>query len=116
VTAGEVPTSWSAAVCTQCGERYQQAGRGNGGWFHFMVVAAHRRPDGRTRIAGHWRAGDWIEGAPLVLRARDGRRIAIVGAEMEPPLNSACEARGQRTLIVPELGPLEFSGCILAAR
>jgi hypothetical protein len=81
-----------------------------------MVIAAHRRPDGRTRITGHWRAGDWTEGAPLVLRTHDGRRVAIVGAEMEPPLNSACEARGQRTLIVPELSPLELSGCIYAAR
>jgi hypothetical protein len=116
VTAGDVPTAWPTVVCAQCGEPYQQTGRGNGGWFHFMVIAAHRRPDGRTRITGHWRAGDWIEGAPLVLRTCDGRRVAIVGAEMEPPLNSACEARGQRTLIASELNPIELSGCIHAAR
>jgi len=81
-----------------------------------MVVAAHRRADGRTQVVGHWRAGDWIEGAPLVLRTRDGHRVTIVGAEMEPPLNSACEARGQRTLIVPEHGPHGLTGCIHAAR
>ena len=45
-----------------------------------------------------------------------GRRVAIVGAEMEPPLNSACEARGQRALIVPEFSPLEAGGCMHAAR
>ena len=81
-----------------------------------MVVAVQRRPDGRIRITGHWRAGDWIDGAPLVLRTHDGRRVAIVGAEMEPPLNSACEARGQRALIVPEFSPLEANGCMHAAR
>ncbi|WP_354638414.1 hypothetical protein [Kitasatospora camelliae] len=80
------------------------------------MVATHRRPDGQAQLAGHWRAGDWIDGMPLVLRARDGRRVTIIGAEMEPPLNSACEARGQRRLTVPELGPLEPSGCIHAAR
>ena len=45
-----------------------------------------------------------------------GRRVAIVGAEMGPPLNSACEARGQRALIVPEFSPLEANGCMHAAR
>jgi len=81
-----------------------------------MVVSMQSRPDGRIRITGHWHEGDWIDGAPLVFRTHDGRRVAIVGAEMEPPLNSACEARGQRTLIVPELSPLEANGCIHAAR
>ena len=97
--------------------RVTEPGRDDGGWFHFMVVAVHRGPDGGpARIAGHWRAGDWVEGAPLVFRTRDGLRAVIVGAEMEPPLNSACEARGQRTLIVPEFAPLESNGCIHAAR
>lgn len=81
-----------------------------------MVVAVHSGPDGRTRIAGHWRAGDWIDGALLVFRTRDGLRAAMVEAEMEPPLNSACEARGQRTLIVPEFSPARSNGCIHAAR
>ena len=116
MTAGDVPAPGPIVVCAQCGEPYQQAGRGNGGWFHFMVVAAHRQPDGRTRLTGHWRAGDWMEGAPLVLRARDGHRAAIVGAEMEPPLNATCEARGQRALIVAEFSPPGSGGCIHAAR
>jgi hypothetical protein len=116
MTAGDVPVPGSTVVCAQCGEPYRQTGRDNGGWFHFMVVAAHRQPDGRTRITGHWRAGDWIEGASLVLRTRDGQRVTVTGAEMEPPLNRACEARGQRTLIVPEFSPLAPGGCIHAAR
>jgi hypothetical protein len=116
MTAGKEPSLSSTRVCARCGEPYQQAGRGNGGWFHFMVVAMYSRPDGRIQVTGHWRAGDWIDGAPLVLRTRDGRRAAIVGAEMEPPRNNACEARGQRTLIVPEFSPLASSGCIHAAR
>jgi hypothetical protein len=116
MTAGDVPVPGPTVVCAQCGEPYRQMGRGNGGWFHFMVVAAHPQPDGRTRIAGHWRAGDWIEGAPLVLRARDGHGVTVDGAEMEPPLNSACEARGQRTLIVSELSRLAPGGCLHAAR
>ncbi|MBY8882683.1 hypothetical protein [Actinacidiphila acidipaludis] len=95
---------------------YEQAGRGNGDWFHFMVVGTDRRPDSQTQLTGHWRAGDWIDGMSLVLRTRDGRRVAITGAEMEPPLNSASEARGQRRLVVPELGPLTSSGCLHAAR
>jgi hypothetical protein len=116
VTARGVPGSGSTVACARCGEPYQLTGRGNGGWFHFMVVAAQGLPDGRTRITGHWRAGDWTEGASLVLRTRDGRRVAIVGAEMEPPLNSACEVCGQRTLIVSDPGPLTLSGCIHTAR
>ena len=116
MTAADVPGPGPTVVCAQCGEPYQQTGRGNGGCFHFMVVAAHRQPDGRTRIAGHWRAGDWIAGAPLMLRTRDGHRVAVVGAEMEPPLNSACEIRGQRALIVPEFSPPEPGGCIHASR
>lgn len=116
MTAGDVPSPRSTVVCAQCRETYQQAGRGNGGWFHFMVVAVDRRPDGLIRITGHWRAGDWIDGAALEFRTRDGRRVSIVGAEMEPPLNSACEARGQRTLIMPEFSPPKSNGCIHAAR
>ncbi|MFD8423260.1 hypothetical protein [Streptomyces sp. NPDC059668] len=42
--------------------------------------------------------------------------MAITGAQMEPPLNSACEARGQRRLVAPELDLLPSSGCIHAAR
>lgn len=114
--AGDVPVSGPTVVCAQCAEPYQRAGRGNGGWFLFMVVAAYRQPDGRTRLTGHWRAGDWIEGAPLVLRTRDGHRATLVGAEMEPPLNATCEARGQRALIVPEFSPRGSGGCIHAAR
>lgn len=116
MTAGDVPSPRSTVACTRCGELYQQGGRGNGGWFHFMVVAMHRRPDGQTQLTGHWRAGDWIDGMSLVLHTRDGCRVTIIGAEMEPPLNSACEARGQRRLTVPELGPLESNDCIHAAR
>jgi hypothetical protein len=97
MTAGDVSVPGPIVVCAQRGEPYQQTGRGNGGWFHFMLVAAHRRPDGRIRITGHWHAGDWIAGAPLVLRTRDGHRVTVVGAEMEPPPNSAREIRGQRT-------------------
>jgi hypothetical protein len=123
MTADGVPVPGQTVVC-ECGEPYEQAGRGNGGWFHYMVVSAFRRPDGRTRIKGHWHAGDWIDGAPLVLRTRDGHRVAVVGAEMEPPLNRACELRGQRTLIVPEFrpefspefSPFELRGCIHASR
>ena len=51
-----------------------------------------------------------------MLRARDGRRVTIVEAEMEPPINSTCEARGQRRLIVPDLGRFELNGCIHAMR
>ena len=115
MTGGDV-ASLSSTVCEQCGEPYQLTGRGNGGWFHFMVVAMHSLPDGRIQVTGHWRAGDWIDGALLVLRTSDGRRIVIAGAEMEPPFNSACEARGQRTLVVPESSTIEPSGCIHAAR
>ncbi|MFE2917498.1 hypothetical protein [Kitasatospora indigofera] len=103
-------------TCLSCGEPYQQTGRGNGGWFHFKVVAKHCLPDGRTQFTGHWRAGDWTDGMVLVLRSPDGRRSAVIGAEMEPPLNSVCEARGQRVLTVPEFGPLTSAGCIHAAR
>lgn len=116
MTAGDLPSPESTVVvCGQCGESYQQGGRGNGGWFHFMVVAVNRRPDGSAQVTGHWRAGDWIDGALLALRTRGGRRVAIVGAQMEPPRNSVCEARGQRSLIVPGPGPIE-SGCIHAVR
>lgn len=115
MTAGGPPSPGSTVTCPQCGEPYQQAGRGNGGWFHFMVVAIDPQADGATRVTGHWRAGDWIDGAPLVLRTRDGRRTMIVGAQMEPALNSACEARGQRRLVFPGLGPLG-PGCIHAVR
>jgi hypothetical protein len=81
-----------------------------------MVVGMNRRADGSTQVIGHWHAGDWIEGAALVLRTRGGRRVTIVGAQMEPPLNSVCEARGQRSLIVvPGLGPIE-PGCFHAMR
>lgn len=117
MTARGLPSAGSTVVtCAQCGQPYQQAGRGNGGWFHFMVVAINRRLDGSTEVTGHWRAGDWIDGAPLVLRTRAGHAVTIAGAQMEPPLNSGCEARGQRRLIVPGLGPLEPGGCIHAAR
>ncbi|MYS87734.1 hypothetical protein [Embleya scabrispora] len=116
MTAGDVPSLWPTVVCAFCGELYQQTGRGNGSWFHFRVVAVHRQSDGRAQISGHWRAGDWIDGMPLVLRTREGRRVTVIGAQMEPPLNSACEARGQRRLIVPDLGPSEPNGCIHAAR
>ena len=117
VTADDLPSPGSTVVtCGQCGESYQQAGRGNGGWFHFMVVAMNRRPDGSTQVTGHRRVGDWIEGATLVLRTRGGRRLTIVGAQVEPPLNSVCEARGQRSLIVVlGLGPIE-PGCFHAVR
>ncbi|MFI2297829.1 hypothetical protein ACH5AL_03100 [Actinacidiphila glaucinigra] len=81
-----------------------------------MVVEMYRRPDGQTQVTGHWRAGDWTDGMSLVLRTRAGRRVAITGAKMEAPLNSACEARGQRRLVVPELDLPQSSGCIHAAR
>ncbi|MFD4601885.1 hypothetical protein ACFWPQ_28095 [Streptomyces sp. NPDC058464] len=116
MTAGDSPSLGPTVACAECRELYQQAGRGNGDWFHFMVVEMHRRPDGQTQITGHWRAGDWIDGMSLVLRTRDGRRVAITGAQMGPPLNSACEARGQRRLVAPELDLLPSSGCIHAAR
>ena len=117
MAAGDLSSPGSTVVvCAHCGEPYQQAGRGNGGWFHFVVAAMNRLPDGSARISGHWRAGDWIDGALLVLRTIGGHRTTIVGAQMEPPLNSIWEARGQRTLIVPELGQLEAGGCIHAAR
>lgn len=116
MTAGEVPSPLPMVACAYCGQPYRQGGRGDGSWFHFMVVAVHRLEDGRVLIGGHWRAGDWIDGMPLVLRARDGRKRTVVGARMEPPSNSACEARGQRWLTVPDLGPFEPSGCLHAAR
>lgn len=94
---------------------YQQAGQGNGGWCHFVVVSMNCPPDGSIRVTGHWRAGDRIEGAPLVPRARGERRMTIVGAQMEPPLNSVCEARGEPRLIVPGLSPIG-PGCIHTAR
>ena len=116
MTAGDLPSPGSTVViCGQCGEPYQQGGRSNGAWFHFMVVAMNRRPDGSIQLSGHWRAGDWIEGIPLVLRTRGGRRVTIAGAQMEPPLNRACEARGQRSLLVSGLDPIE-PGCIHAMR
>lgn len=116
MTAGDATIPGQMVVCAQCGEPYQQAGRSNGGWFHFMVIAAQRQPDDRTRITGHWRAGDWIEGAPLIMHTRDGRRATLTGAEMEPPLSSACEARGQRALIVTEFSSFGVGGCIHAVR
>jgi hypothetical protein len=75
MTVGAEPSPNSVVICAQCGEQCQQKGRGN---------------------------GDCFDGALLVLRTHDGRRVAIIGAEMEPPLNSACEACGQQTLIVAE--------------
>jgi len=118
VSAGDTPPGMSEVIvaCRQCGVPYEQTGRGNGGWFHYMVVAMHPHPDGRIRVIGHWRAGDWIDGALLVLHRSDGRRVPITGAEMEPPLSRACEVRGQRTLIIPEISPLQPYGCIHAAR
>ena len=114
--ASDVSSPESTVICAQCSEPYQQGGRGNGNWFHFMVIAVYYRPDGQTQVTGHWRAGDWLDRAPLVLRTRDGRRVTIAGAVMEPPLNSVCEARGQRRLVIPDLGQLELEGCIHAAR
>ena len=61
MAADDVPPLGLIVICPQCGEPYEQTGRSNGGWFHYMVVATVRLPDGRIRITGHWRAGDWIE-------------------------------------------------------
>ncbi|GCD99079.1 hypothetical protein [Embleya hyalina] len=116
MTADEAPSPSPTVVCTSCGKPYRQTGRGNGDWFHFMVVAVRRQSDGRARISGHWRAGDWTDGMPLVVRTRQGHRVTVIGAHMEPPLNSTCEARGQRQLIVADLGPSDPNGCIHAAR
>ncbi|MFG2819123.1 hypothetical protein ACGFX4_06795 [Kitasatospora sp. NPDC048365] len=116
MSVSDVPSPWAPRPCAYCGAVYQPGGRGNGGWFHFRVVAVERRNDGRARISGHWRAGDWTDGMPLVLATRNGPRTTVLGATMEPPRNNACEAGGQRTLLVPDLGPLEPTNCIHAAR
>lgn len=100
--------------CLECGTRYPLAGRGDGGLSHFMVVTMRGSPDGCVRVTGHWRCGDWIPGQTLELCRRDGHRVAIFGAEMEPPLNAVCEKRGQRTLLVPHHQSLQPRGCIHA--
>jgi hypothetical protein len=82
-----LPLSAGIVACPQCDEPYRQTVRSDGSWFHYMVVTMHPQPDGQIRVTGHWRAGD-----------------------------SACEARGQRTLILPGLNPLQPYGCIRAAR
>jgi hypothetical protein len=67
-----------------------------------------------VRITGHWRSGDRHPGETLELRRRDGYRVTIAGAQMEPAANEITERRGQRTLLVPEHKSIQPGGCIWA--
>ncbi|GAA2738854.1 hypothetical protein GCM10010439_74230 [Actinocorallia aurantiaca] len=100
--------------CEECGESYTAVSRNQGGPFHFMVVLFGEWPDGRMRVGGHWRSGDWVAGQALYFWRRDGHRVVITNAEMLPALNEACERRGQRELLVPQEKSLQSRGCIWA--
>lgn len=97
-----------------CGERYRVASRGQGGPFHFRTMTMKAGPGRSVRIIGHWRSGDWRPGETLELRRRDGFRLLITGARMEPAISMGSELRGQRSLLVPEHRSLQPGGCIWA--
>lgn len=111
-----VPTSpWpDERICGECAEQYCVDSRGKGGPFHFRAMWMDAGPEATVRISGHWRSGDWHPGETLELRRRDGYRVMITGAQMEPAANEMTERRGQRTLLVPEHKSIQPGGCIWA--
>jgi hypothetical protein len=78
----------------------QPAVRGEGPFQFLIMGVSGVTPDGGVRVFGHHRTGTWEDRQPLELVYRDGVAHRIERADMEPPLNSVCEARGQRVLVL----------------